>query len=282
MLEQRLPHFGTGALLRPEQHEVRAAGPEVDGHLGERSLDALALADDVRDSRLHVVDEAQGKATGDLFGGVEVVGQGDLVQLGDEPRGADQVAEPGARHRPGLAERAGHHQRRVLVHQADRRPVGELAVGLVYHHQAGRDVHDGAHVGLRLHQPGGVVRRAEEGDDRVGSGAHPAHLVEVQGEVAASLSFDHRRTRDPGDVAVELIGGLEGRHRAAGAGEGEQQRLQDLVGAVGREDLRRFHAVQGGDRLTQRRRGAIGIPVPLEAGELSRERILPSGRRRGG
>ena len=55
----------------------------------------------------------------------------------------------------------------------------------------------------------------------------------------------------PGDVAVQLVRRLEGRHRAAGAAVGEQQRLQHLVRPVGGEHLLGRDAVQRGDRGAQ-------------------------------
>ena len=116
-----------------------------DGHRSHRQRRARAAAIRSRSAttglhpRLHLVDEAQGQAAGDLLGRVEVVGQRHLVELGHQPRRADQVAEAGGRHRPRLGERAGDDERAVVVDQAERRPRRELAVGLVDdHEQPGR------------------------------------------------------------------------------------------------------------------------------------------------
>ena len=51
-------------------------------------------------------------------GGVEVVGQDHLLQLGHQPRRADQVAEAGGRHRPRLGVGAGDDQRPLFVDEA--------------------------------------------------------------------------------------------------------------------------------------------------------------------
>ena len=81
-------------------------------------------------------------------------------------------------------------------------------------------------------------------------------------------------------MAVQLVGRLEGHHPSTRAGEGEQQRLQHLVRSVGGEDLLGRHAVQCADRLAEVGRGAVGVAVPVQAGELGRERISPGRRGR--
>ena len=81
-------------------------------------------------------------------------------------------------------------------------------------------------------------------------------------------------------MAVQLVGRLEGHHPPTRAGEGEEQRLQHLVRAVGGEDLLGRHAVQRADRLAEVGRGAVGVAVPLHAGQLGRERVPPRRRRR--
>ena len=126
----------------------------------------------------------------------------------------------------------------VLVDQRQRRPGRELAVGLVDDHEPrrARSMHL-AHGGLRLHHARGVVGRAQERDDRACLGQHPAHLVEVEREVRRPLALDDGGPGDAGDVAVQLVGRLERGDGAARAAVGEEQALQHLVRAVGREHL---------------------------------------------
>ena len=148
------------------------------------------------DAALHLVDEPQREPAGDLLGRVEVIRQRDLVELGDEPRRADEVAEAGAGHRPRLAERAGDDERHVVVDELDRRPVGELAVGLVDHDQPGRGVDHGAH-GRAVTRPDPVGLFGEHRNVTIGSAAAQtaAHLVEVEREVVAPLALGDARPR---------------------------------------------------------------------------------------
>jgi hypothetical protein len=85
----------------------------------------------------------------------------------------------------------------------------------------------------------------------------------VEVKSAAPLALDHRGAGDPGDVGVQLVGRLEGRHRAARPGVGEQERLEHLVGAVGGEDLLGIDAVCSAI-AAQRRGRAVGVAVPLD------------------
>ena len=83
-------------------------------------------------------------------------------------------------------------------------------------------------------------------------GEDAAHLVEVEGEVVGALADGHAGAGDAGDVAVQRVGRLEHGDRAARPAVGEAQRLQHLVGAVGREHLVGVDAVVRGDGLAQR------------------------------
>ena len=84
--------------------------------------------------------KSRASAPGGLLHRVEVVRQHDLVELGDQPRRPDEVAEAGGGHRPRLGVGAGDDERHVVVDQLERRPRRELAVGLVDHEQPGRQV----------------------------------------------------------------------------------------------------------------------------------------------
>ena len=54
------------------------------------------------------------------------------------------------------------------------------------------------------------------------------------------------------------------------AAVGEAQRLQDLVRAVGREDLVGTHAVEVRDGGAQLGGGAVGIAMPVDPAQLVR------------
>ncbi len=112
-------------------------------------------------------------------------------------------------------------------------------------------------------------------------GHDAAHLGRVEREVGGPLPLDHGRARDAPDVTVQLVRRLERGDGAAGTGVREQHGLDHLVRPVGGEDLRWVDSVPVGDRGAQRRRRPIGVAVPLDAGQLSRERVAPGGRRRG-
>ncbi|CAB4689064.1 unannotated protein [freshwater metagenome] len=64
---------------------------------------------------------------------------------------------------------------------------------------------------------------------------------------------------------MQLIRGLERGDGSARAGVCEQQRLQDLVGAVGHEHLARIDIVQGGNGGAKFGGRAVGIAMPLDA-----------------
>ena len=100
-------------------------------------------------------------------------------------------------------------------------------------------------------------------------------VVGVDLEVVVSVAFDDRGAGDAGDVAVERVGGLEQQGAAARPAEGEQQRLQDLVGAVGTEDLVGGDVVEVGDGLAQLGGGAVGVAVERDLLERCQELPAP-------
>ena len=133
-VDEALPHavaLVDVAVADPEQHEVGAARERLDGQRGEAVHEPLALLDDDLHALVHLVDVAQGERAGDLLGRVEVVRQHDVVEVADEPRRADEVAEAGRRHAPRLRERAHDDERAVLGDEVEGAPAGELGVGLV-------------------------------------------------------------------------------------------------------------------------------------------------------
>ena len=111
-----------------------------DGHtstaqLGQPGGQPTALLHEAGDAGLHLVGEVERQRRRQLLGRIEVVGQHDLLEVGHDGARPDEVAEPSGRHRPRLREGAGDDERLVVVDQAERRPRGELPVGLVHHEQ---------------------------------------------------------------------------------------------------------------------------------------------------
>ena len=131
---------------------------------------------------------------------------------------------------------------------------------------------------LGLDHAGGVVGRAQERDRRLVLGEDAADRVHVEGEVVGPLPRDAGRARDLRDVGVQGVGGLERGRHATRPAVGEAQGLEDLVGAVGHEHLRRRHPVLRADRLPQRLRGPVGVAVPLDPVELLAQRLPEPGR----
>ena len=191
-----------------------------DGHRSHRQPrqgrhQPLALGHHRRHPGLHLGLEPQGQPAGDLAGGVEVVRQHHPLQLLHDLGRPDQVAEPAGGHRPRLGERPGDDQRPVVVDQVQRRPRGELAVGLVDHDQAGRQL-DAPPRPRSWGSTSPVGLLGEHRNVIAGSAARctRAHLVEVEGEVGGALPHRHVGAGDAGDVGVQGVGRLEHGHRA--------------------------------------------------------------------
>jgi hypothetical protein len=212
-----------------------------------------------------------------------VVREHDLVQLRDDPRRADEVAEAGRRHRPRLGERPGHHQRPLLVDQLERRPGGELPVGLVDDEQPA-DVADGGEHRLdgapRLDPARRVVGRAQERDRRTLPSDGRRRDVGVEGEVVAAVGLDDVGAAHPGDVGVQRIRRLEGERTPTGTAVGEAQRLEHLVGPVRREHLSGLDALELGDAGPQDVGAPVRVPVPGQASQLVGQPGRHLGRRR--
>ncbi|CAB4772719.1 unannotated protein [freshwater metagenome] len=208
-----------------------------------------------------------------------MVREDDLLEFAHHPRGRDDIAEPGCGHRPRLGERAHHHHRAVLVQERERGPVGELCVRLVHHNEARSHVHHSPHGRFGLHHTRGVVGRAHERDVRTVLGDDPLDLCRIDREVRTTLALHHGCTRQPGDVTVQLIGGLEGGHLATRTRVREQQGLQDLVRPVGGKDVLGADTVERPDSGTHLGGRTVWVAVPLDAGHLRSERLAPCRRR---
>jgi hypothetical protein len=102
---------------------------------------------------------------------------------------------------------------------------------------------------------------------------HLDHLLRFQGEVRSTLRLHDPCSDDSGDVGVQLVRRLEGGHRAARTGEGEQQGLDHLVAPVGREDVLRMDAVVIGESRSQTTGGSIRVPIPGDPGDLPRQSL---------
>ena len=222
---------------RPEQHEVGAAGRDVDRQRAHAGRDAFALGDDQAHAVVHLVDEPQReldrRSAWRRRGGTAAP---PCRARATNHVGPDHVAEPDAGHAPRLRERAGDHERPLLVEHRQRRPVGELARTPRRRPPA----RERSRAGRRCARPArpdrsGCSASVRNIDVRVRGVDHPPHLGGVEREVGVALALDHGRADDPGDLGVHLVRGLERRDGAPGAGEREQDRLQHLVRPVGGE-----------------------------------------------
>ncbi len=130
-------------------------------------------------------------------------------------------------------------------------------------------------------RPGGVVGRAQEGDDRVG----PSRADRRRRRGRVGGPGPAIRSRPPGgrqrrDVAVQGVGRLEDGRRTPGPAVGEQQALEDLVGPVGAEQLGGIAAVELGQGAAQGGRFSVGVAVEVDAPQLVASIRQPLRRRR--
>ena len=132
--EQTVPQLAGVVAVEAHEDEVGARRERLDAgraEIGELGGDTAAFLDQRADPSLHVVDVANGERARQLLGGIEVVGQGDLVELVDDPLRGDGVAEPGRRHAPRLREGPDDDQAAVVGDAIEGRPGRELGVRLV-------------------------------------------------------------------------------------------------------------------------------------------------------
>ena len=298
-VQQVGPHPLGGTPEGAEQDEVGLRGPRLDGQVRQTGLHSPALLGHGRHPLAHGRVVLQCEQPGQLRGRREPVREGHLLAGVDHLGVRDEVAQPDGGECPGLGERPDHPEapagalldRRLPrrrpaggggcgagAAQVQRRPVRELAVGLVHHHQPGRTRQHVTHQTRGFDPARRVVRRAQERDDRRAPPQGGIHLLGGQREVLRTLDRHHRRAGQAGDVAVQRVGGLEGEHLARRPAVGEQQRLQDLVGPVGAEHLRRLDPVVLGDRLSQLGAVAVGVAVEVDPPDLARV-LLPPLRR---
>ena len=98
--------------------------------------------------------------------------------------------------------------------------------------------------------------------------------IEIELELGSALALDDLCRGQTRDVRVQLVGGLERERHPPRPSVREEQGLQHLVRAVGREDLIGGNRVKVGDGTPQRAGGAVGVAMPVDAAELGRERRL--------
>ena len=209
-----------------------------------------------------------------------MVRQANALEVGHHLGRREHVAEPGARHRERLGERAHHGDVRVVGDQLQRALAAELDVGLVDHDQRRRGVRE---FGDRLHGlgvAGRVVGRAHEHHvGLVGEGLLDRVLVED--ERVVHTMRDHLGVREPGQARVQQVRGFEDRGSLPGAAVGEQQLGEDLVRAVRGPRALEGVTVVGRDLLAQAGHLPVRIPVqgkvPDRIGQRIGERLGATG-----
>ena len=152
-------------------------------------------------------------------------------------------------------------------------PGRELPVGLVHDDQSRRGATDGGDRRRRLGPAGRVVRRAQERDVGTRLAEQRDRVVAIDLEIVVAGALDDRGAGDTGDVRVQGVGRFEEERATAGAAEGQQEALQDLVGPVGTEDLWRGDPVQCGNRLAE-----LGGAAGRDSGGTRRPRARRAAR----
>ena len=195
-VEQRLPHLVAvdGVAAGRARSSRRTATRRAAGRAARR-LSRPRSSTSAATRCVHLVAVVERESPGDLLERVEVVRQHDLVELAHEPRRADEIAEAGRGHRPRLRVGPGDDERTVVVDELERGPRRELAVRLVDDEQTGRELERAPHRVLGLDQAGRVVRRAQERDVGRARREDAIDLVDVEGEVVASLARSRPRCR---------------------------------------------------------------------------------------
>jgi hypothetical protein len=137
--------------------------------------------------------------------------------------------------------------------------------------EVGHLLDDGARLGAARR----VIGRAHEAQRRRRVVEHPFDLAEVEAEVGAALPLDDGRRCQPADLAVHGVGRLEDGGRPTRPPVGQEQGLEDLVAAVGGEDLVGMDAVQRSEGLAQVAGAPVGVAVERDALELGGDVVDP-------
>ena len=149
--------------------------------------DPAALLDERADALVHLGDVTHRQRAGELLGGVEVIRQDHLVELGDHPRRGHGITQSGCRHAPRLGERAHNDEASVVGDLVECRPGRELGVGLVDDDEASGVRQHRLEDVRRLDHAGRVVRRAQKRHRRIGA-------IEQRGGVVGSIVKSSRRS----------------------------------------------------------------------------------------
>lgn len=265
------------AVEAAELHEVGVGDGDlvVEGaQFGDQAVAFGLELVDVLQERVGVLQRGERGGLGD---GGQVVGQPDELDGVHDGGVGGEIAEP----QSGGAERLGHgaaddqvraafeqRQQRVAVAELDVRLVGDDhgRLGVLRGLVEGADRVGGDRVA------GGVVGGGDEDDVGAVLGDGPGGVGLVEGEVVAAGSVDPAGAGAPGDERVHRVRGLEAERGAAGAAEGLEELLDDLVGAVGGPDVRQGHRVLAGTGEVGGERGAqldgvpVGVAVQLPGG----------------
>ena len=268
-------HVGRRPRLAADEDEVRGAGKSAQArHTRQQAIQEVAA--------LLYLTGALGQELRGVEGGVrrgqghavDVVRQFRLCDLRRHRRVRERVPEAQPRERHRLAERAQHHQARVIGEQGDGRRPAEVLIGLVHHHQGLRLGEQPLHRPIRERRPRRIVGRVDHDGPRPGVACGARQRVHVELEIGRERHGDVASAVHCGEQAVQA----ERRHgrddRRAGAHGDRERRLDELVGAVADEHAVRDPAVSRGEALQQLGRRERRIPVPRGGAHGGEHRLL--------
>ena len=199
------------------------------------------------------------------------------MQVGDQVLVTDPKAQSSPRQGAGLGEGLGDQEVIVLVRKRHGALGAEIHVGLVDDHHA---VRVGSHDGLDLTEGQAEPRGG------VGVGDHDSLAVtvkviaKVHREVGLQGDLLVGDTVELGEYGVEAVGDGGEHQGVILVGKGHEGKVQNLVRAVGEDDLLGGYPVEGGQLIGQLSAGGVG--VELEPSRLGLGRLDHGGGGREG
>ena len=273
----------------PEHLAGRQRETADENEVGRRWIDAerrnaaqpgerpVAGGDDLRHVRLRLRVREQQAGRGERQR-VHVVRE---LGLGDFPRDSgvrQRESEPQAGEPEGLGECPEDHHPGRDREETDGRRTAELLIGLVADHERVRGRQHALHRIGRERAAGRVVGRVEHHDSRALAGRHLDERVDLVAEVRAEGHRHVSPAEHAREQPVERERRRRGDHAVSAVERYRERRLDQLVRAVADEDSVRRPVVAGRERLEQRSRRELRIPVPRNGGEPVGD--LPLERRR--
>ena len=251
---------------RPDEQEVRLAGPHPAPQLLEASGQAATALDDAAGDALRIGGVANGRGPHPVGHRADVVAVLHLPEPLEHRRRCDGVAEAKAREPVALRQGPQDDDVGALPDEVEGVGLGEGDVGLVDHQEAVERVGETGEGG-RLR--GGPRRAVGVGHER----QRPARLGEGrdgQDEVVVEGHLHHRGLLDAREGPVQHVrrGGVD--HGPARPGDRADEHREHVVAAVAGENPRRVDVEGFGRRLAELPAGRVRIAaqrVAVDGGE---------------